>query len=219
MAEEASFAQAAYDAIKGDIVSQTLKPGAFISEAEYAEKLGISRTPVREALKTLEKEGLLDIYPRKGAQIKSLTLDDILQIHEATEAIEQIVISQIASRFAEGAIDQDALTPLRTLLRQMDTHMESGNMSKWMQCDQVFHNQLINLCGNKHLVQFAHDIRNRMNMTLWFITPKFADRTVSTQDHKAILDAIAAGDAAAAGNAIAMHIGRVRRNFVSAMGS
>lgn len=218
MAEESSFAQMAYDAVKNDIVSQTLKPGSFISEAEYAEKLGISRTPVREALKTLEKEGLLDIYPRKGAQIKSLTLEDILQIHEATEALEGIVISRIADSFAKGEIQPEALAPLHALLRQMDAHLEKGNLSKWVQCDQAFHNHLLNLCGNRHLAQFAHDARNRMNMTLWFITPKYADRSVSTLDHRAILGAIEAGDAELAGEAIRSHISRVRKNFVAAMG-
>ena len=218
MAEETSFAQLAYDSIKNDIVTQKLKPGSFISEAEYAEKIGISRTPVREALKMLEKEGLLDIYPRKGAQIKSLTLEDILQIHDAAEAMECMVISRVAGEVARGQIAAGELARIRELLRQMDAHLEKGNLSKWVQCDQTFHQQLIELCRNRHLAQFAHDARNRMNMTLWFITPKYADRAISTRDHKVILEAVEAGDAAAAGEAIKDHISSVRRNFVASMG-
>lgn len=218
MAGPNSFAQMAYDAIKDDIVTQKLKPGSFISEAEYAERIGISRTPVREALKTLEREGLLDIYPRKGVQVKNFTFEDIMFIHEAAEALESVLIAAAADRFAEGKLPASAIDDLRHLLDRMDAHLKAGNTQKWLSCDHEFHNRLIQLCDNPYLGQYAAASRNRMNLTLWFITPKYADRDQSTLDHRAIVDAIAAGDRDAARDAAGSHIARVRKNLVQAMG-
>ncbi len=217
MAEPNSYAQKAYDAIKNDIVSQKLKPGSFISEAEYAEKIGISRTPVREALKTLEREGLLDIFPRKGVQIKNFTLEDIVHIHEAAEALESVLIALVAARRARGKIAPSALAALNDLLDRMDKHLADGNLPKWVALDHQFHNGLINLCDNPYIVEYASASRNRMNLTLWFITPKFADKNQSTRDHRAIMAAIEAGDENAAMEAAKMHIFRVRKNMVEAI--
>lgn len=218
MADSPSFAQKAYEAIKNDIITQKVKPGSFISEAEYADRIGISRTPVREALKTLEKEGLLDIYPRKGVQIKSFTIDDIMQIHEASEALESILMAMVAERYGRGRIDPAEFAKLQDLLEQMDAHLKSGNLQKWLSCDHKFHSGLIGLCDNPYIAQYATTSRNRLNLTLWFITPKYADKHQSTQDHHAILAAIEAGDPAAAMDAAKSHIARVRKNMAMAMG-
>ncbi len=216
--EAGSFAQKAYEAIKEDIVSQKLKPGSFISEAEYAEKIGVSRTPVREALKTLEREGLLNIYPRKGVQIRNFTLEDIVQIHEAAEAMESVLIAAVAERSAQGRLDSAALAELRGLLDRMDACLEEGRMQDWVTLDQRFHNRILQLCDNPYIVEYASASRSRMNLTLWFITPKYADKRQSSQDHRAILAAIKKGDPVAAREASSSHIFRVRKNFMEAMG-
>ncbi len=216
--EAGSFAQKAYEAIKEDIVSQRLKPGSFISEAEYAEKIGVSRTPVREALKTLEREGLLNIYPRKGVQIRNFTLEDIVQIHEAAEALESVLIAAVAERSAQGRLDVGALVGLRELLDRMDVCLEEGRLQDWVSLDQEFHKHILDLCDNPYIVEYASASRNRLNLTLWFITPKYADKRQSSQDHRAILAAIEKGDPPAAREASSSHIFRVRKNFMEAMG-
>lgn len=214
----ASYAQIAYDAIKDDIITQKLKPGAFISETEYADKLGISRTPVREALKVLEQEGLLDIFPRKGVQVKSFTLDDILQIHEAAEALESAVMGSIAERSAQGKVAPEDIAALEALLQEMDGHLKDGNMQKWLSCDHRFHNMLISLCDNPYILQYAISSRNRMNLTLWFITPKYSDKNESTSDHRAIVTAIGKGDVEGAREAARAHIHRTRKRLMEVVG-
>ena len=214
----ASYAQMAYDAIKEDIISQKLKPGSFISETEYAEKIGVSRTPVREALKTLEQEGLLDIYPRKGVQVKSFTMEEILLIHEAAEALESAVMVSIAERSRQGRLDAEKVGELGKLLDEMDAHLAAGNTQQWLSCDHRFHNDLIALCDNPYILQYAAASRSRMNLTLWFITPKYSNREESTTDHRAVFDAIKAGDVDGAGRAARTHIHRTRKRLMEAMG-
>ena len=214
----ASYAQIAYDAIKDDIITQKLKPGAFISETEYADKIGISRTPVREALKVLEQEGLLDIFPRKGVQVKSFTLDDILQIHEAAEALESAVMGSIAERSAQGKVAPEEIAALEALLQEMDAHLKDGNMQKWLSCDHHFHNMLIGLCDNPYILQYAIASRNRMNLTLWFITPKYSDKNESTSDHRAIVKALKEGDIEGAREAARTHIHRTRKRLMEVVG-
>jgi DNA-binding GntR family transcriptional regulator len=209
-----SHAQRAYEAIKADIVSQKLKPGSFISESEYANQIGMSRTPVREALKALANEGLIDIYPRKGVQVKNFTLQDLILCHEAAEGLDGTLAAAIAEKAARGKISEEDFAALYTLVDQMDQSLESGDMQKWVSYDYQFHNKLISLCDNPYIVQYVSTSRNRLNLTLWFMTPKYIDKRRSNIEHKTLADAVREGNPAKAREAAQMHIFRIRKELM-----
>ena len=209
-----SHAQKAYEAIKEDIVNQTLKPGAFISEADYAAKIGMSRTPVREALKALANEGLLDIYPRKGVQVKNFTIEDLILCHEAAEGLDGTLAAAVAEKSARGKISDAEFDELYALVDKMDHCLETGNVQEWLTCDADFHNKLISLCDNPYIAQYTSISRTRLNLTLWFMTPKYVDKKLSNIEHKAIVDAVKEGDSQKAREAAQMHVFRIRKELM-----
>lgn len=138
--------------LKGD-----LKPGERLMEIQLAKKLGVSRTPIREAIRKLELEGLVLMIPRKGAEVAEITeknLRDVLEVREALErlavqlACEQITKAQIRELKEAAGVFRDALA--------------SDNVTEIAEADEHFHD-LINLAtGNEKLIQILHNLREQM---------------------------------------------------------
>jgi len=212
-----SYAQKAYELLKEDIISQRINPGSLIVESDYADKFGMSRTPVREALKRLSNEGLIDIISRKGAIVKSFTIDDLIMCHEAAEGIEGILVYSLARKFSKGDLSTESINELVELTEQMDRCMENGDMRNWTSFDTEFHNKLIDLCDNPYLVPFARQIRVQLNRALWFLTPKYVDKYKSNMEHKEIIKAIQSGDLSRAKIAGESHTRRIKEELQQIM--
>ena len=195
MISEQSQAQKAYVTIKEYIISQKLKPGSPIVENELAEKLEMSRTPIREAIQQLHADGLVDIKPRRGAFIKTFTKKDLIMCYEAAEALEGMVVYLITKNYSKGNIDDKKLIELEQLVDQMSKHLEKNDKNQWASCDEKFHETLYKMCENTYIIQNLEKIRTQLNCVLWFITPMYIDKKASNMEHKEIVDSIRAGDA------------------------
>ena len=184
----------ATNALRNLIFTGDLPPGSDHLEAELAERLGISRTPVREALTRLEAQGLVRIRPRRGARIVGLSPYDMNDIYEVLTVLE----SAAAEKAAERRLGDTDLAPLLDAIEAMDTALEENDLDAWAQADDDFHTALVNASGNKRLIEatalYTDQVRRARMVTLRLRPIPHR----SNEDHRAVLAAIRAGDAEAA---------------------
>lgn len=188
--ERKSLAEEAYVDLKGQIADGRLPPGAQKLEEELALQLGMSRTPVREALIRLEREGFLEIVPRRGARIKPLTKRDVREITEVLTCLEIQAAERLAGRKPAPA----DLARLEQAIADMDRALEAEDSNAWMQADYRFHRLLIELCGNRHLEEIAMNFLDRADRFRLLTMPYRSRPVYSNVNHAAVVEAIRRGD-------------------------
>lgn len=193
-----SLAQIAYEQIRDEIITQTLKPGSLISEYVYAEKLGMSRTPIREAIKRLSNEGFISIIPQKGAIISDYSLGSMVLCLEASKDVEAGLAGSLAKSVLNKRLVKkqfDKLYVMVERMRELSKHPENESfLYEWIELDNAFHAQLITRCENKYIVLCAQQLRLHLMRLAWFTTSKYVNRTLSSEEHLVMLDYICEGD-------------------------
>ncbi|MEO0484546.1 MAG: GntR family transcriptional regulator [Pseudomonadota bacterium] len=188
------------------IFSATLPPGSDHLEAELAARLGLSRTPVREALARLEAQGLVQIRPRRGARIVGLSPTDMSEIYEVLTALEATAAAAAARRGLSAA----ELVPMAQAIEAMEDALGEPDLARWAVADDQFHHALVAASGNSRLVEaaglYADQVRRARMMTLRLrpLPQK------SNEDHRAVFAAIRAGDEATAFSVHKAHRERAR---------
>lgn len=185
-----SRADEAYGAIKDLILTNVWTPGYNEFEPEIALKLGMSRTPVREALVRLEKEGLIRLVPRRGVYVLPISPDDIRDIYFVLAGLEASAAEQLAG--SENV--RELVGGMRDAIGQMDRALAAEDLAEWAKGDVTFHRLLVEQSGNKRLaeiVSMVNDQAHRARMITLRLRP-FPNS--SNEEHKAILSAIEAGD-------------------------
>ncbi|MEM6896465.1 MAG: GntR family transcriptional regulator [Pseudomonadota bacterium] len=184
----------ATDALRQLIFKGELPPGSDHLETELATRLGLSRTPVREALTRLEAQGLVHIRPRRGARIVGLSPGDMNDIYEVLTALEAAAAGRAASR----GLSADELEPLQNAIDAMEDALAAQDLDAWAAADDAYHEALVHASGNRRLAEAAAlytDQVRRARMVTLRLRP-MPHR--SNEDHRAVLAAIRAGDAVAA---------------------
>lgn len=180
----------AYDLLKTQILQNVMSPGRVETEPEIALRLGMSRTPVREALVRLENEGLLRLVPRRGVQVLSVSPDDMRDIYQLLTILEP----EAAMAVARMAPDPAVLAPLQESIEQMAQALEDDDLDAWAEADDRFHRELLSLNPNRRLTGFVTTLFDQAHRAR-LITLRLRERPWrSTDDHRQILDAIARGD-------------------------
>ncbi|MEM7258359.1 MAG: GntR family transcriptional regulator, partial [Pseudomonadota bacterium] len=133
--------------IKDLIFSGELTADSNHLETELAERLGMSRTPIREATIMLEAHGLLEVQPRKGVRIKAVSLQDMADIYDILTELESLS----ARRAAERKPGKDEMKVLLAAIDEMDTALADENREQWAEADEKFHTELVRLGGNRHI--------------------------------------------------------------------
>lgn len=123
--EKISMSEKVYLKLKDDILENKLKPGEKLVEEDLANEFKVSRTPVREALKQLDQDGLVTYYPRRGSVVSELSLKDAKELYEVREVLEGLAIKQICLN-----VDSKGITVLENIIEQMDKAIESNNFDK-----------------------------------------------------------------------------------------
>lgn len=139
------------DTIREAIINGILRPGTRISEPELAEKFGISRTPIREALRQLESEGFINVVPRKGAEVSSLSRKDVEDFYELKSVLE----GYAARKAVENMSDKD-IARMEELNRQLEKLTQKGDLKRAYQLHSDFHDVFLNACGNNRLFSIVH---------------------------------------------------------------
>jgi len=180
----------AYHELKFRILEGRLPPGTTLLEAEVANLLGLSRTPVREALIRLEEEGLVDVRPRHGVTVKAQSLDDLAEIYEVFSTLEV----KAAALLARRGLGQAGLERLNSLMSQMERATRRDDIAHWSQLDDSFHAELVALCGNARLQATLRQYWDQQYRARLAIVPLRPRPIQSDLEHRAIVAAIQAGD-------------------------
>lgn len=157
--QPASLSKLAYDAILKSILSNAMRPDEIYNEMMLAKDLGISRTPVREALLELSVQGLVTFLPRKGIVVNRFTENDVDEIFEIRRAIDSAAVEKLAT------VDPppDIRRLQKSLLQQNDA-VQKKDYWRYLRADRDFHVTLSQLTGNKRLVAIAENIRNMVHL-------------------------------------------------------
>ena len=199
----ASLADQAYHAIRGLIVSLELAPGAVIDERQLVERLAIGRTPVREALRRLAQERLVEVYPRRGMFVSGVDVRELARLSEVREVLEP----EAARLAAERATDADR-RELGALLVELDT--AGGEL---MALDERIHRAVYRAAHND-LLEATLEQYYVLALRIWSMALDRAhDLGEAVEEHRALLEAIRAGDAERAADTMRAHV----QNFEQAM--
>jgi DNA-binding GntR family transcriptional regulator len=206
-----SMVDAAYEQVRRRILDNLWPPGHRMLEQEVALALGMSRTPVREALVRLQAEGLVEVVPRHGMRVLPVSPTDMREIYEILTALECLAAEQLARRRPSD----EELKPLLQATEAMDHALAADDLEAWAQADELFHAQLVALAGNRHLqatVMNHWDRAHRARMFSLRLRPKPVN---STREHRALLEHIRAGDADAAARENRAHRERASRELLA----
>ena len=185
-----SLVEKAYDWLKGEIMSDRLAAGESIDDREVASRLGLSRTPVREAIQILRVEKFVEVIPRKGTRVAHITLADLREIYQVITALEIEAVVLAASRKP----GEEELAPLRQAVADMIRSRPIADPTVWITCDERFHRGLLTLSGNRRIEQVGlgfRDYAQRAHLVASRLRPI---PVASEQAHSDLIDLIAAGE-------------------------
>jgi DNA-binding GntR family transcriptional regulator len=198
--EATSLADRAYHTIREMIVSLELRPGAVIDERGLMERLGIGRTPTREALRRLAQERLVEVYPRRGMFVTSIEIHDLASLAEVRSVLE----SHVARLAAERATE-DERRALTALLDELNSGADLDS-SELMALDERIHRMVYRSAHNPFLESTLEEYYV-LALRIWYLA---LDRTIELQEavlgHSELLEAIRDGDAARAEETMRRHV-------------
>ncbi|MFJ6797604.1 GntR family transcriptional regulator [Streptomyces sp. NPDC091268] len=200
----ATAADRVYQHVKHGVLDRRYEGGTLLTEGELAGAVGVSRTPVREALLRLETEGLLKLYPKKGALVLPVSAQEIADVIETRLLVEEFTVRR-ALPPPPGLLDR-----LAHLLDEQRRHAAAGDLTAMLAADRGFHAEIVRSAGNQILCRLYDQLRDRqlrMGVALLHAHPERVER--SLVEHAEILDALRAGDAERAAAAVRGHVGRI----------
>jgi len=192
-----------YGKIREDILSGRYMQNTELKEAAIGAELGVSRTPVREALRQLELEGLVKIIPNRGAFVNRITAKDVEDIY-----IIRPMLEGLCARWATENITQEQMDALEETLCLTEYHTGKGNYHKLYELDSQFHEQLYEASGSRILNHVLSDFHDYVKMVRRATIASDARSVKSTEEHRAIFEAIKARDADQAEELAMQHVKR-----------
>ena len=200
----------AFGYVKSQVLTGAFPGGELISEGEVATALGMSRTPVREAFLRLEAEGLLRLYPQRGALVVPVSSEEARSVIEARLVLEQLAVGKVVGRGA--AVCAAIFERLsRELQRQRDAAAED-DWPAFLEADRAFHQVTLDESGNRILSDFYSSLRDRQMRMIGESVIRDAQRMTTIMDeHRVIAEALRDGDLNGARDAVQTHLGSTVR--------
>ena len=201
-----------FEALREAIISGRLQPGERLMESQLAQDLGVSRTPVREAIRKLELEGFVVMIPRKGAYVADISLKDIADVFEIRSALEGLAAELAAERATDEEIEQ-----LERQLVEYAECIERQDVARLVEIDTKFHETLYTASRNERLSQMLSLLREQIQ--------RFRTRTLALPDrmrlaleeHRAVVEAVASRDPEAARRLAQEHIQSAENSLMALM--
>lgn len=195
--------------IREDILSGKYKQNEELREATIGEELGVSRTPVREAFRQLELEGLLTIIPNKGAYVTGITAKDVQDIYMIRSLLEGLCV-----RWVTENISKELMEELEENIYLSEYHEEKGHLEQIAILDNRFHEILYDACNSKMLEHLLRDFHQYVYRVRKLTLANVTRGRESTSEHKQIVEAIKEKDAARAESLANAHILRAYENML-----
>jgi len=198
-----------YEHLREQLLSGEIQPHQHLIEAKIAQDIGTSRTPVREALHSLELEGLIESIPRVGYVVKPISEAEVEEICEIRAAIEGV-----AARWAMGKATQKLIEDLKKNISISEEKAAQGNPKAFVELDAQFHETIARLSGSKRLQELGQTLRRHM-LRYRIQSIYLIDNVLrAIQGHKGILEAIEKGDLEEVNRAIKCHLEQSKKDIL-----
>ncbi|WP_264739016.1 GntR family transcriptional regulator [Cytobacillus firmus] len=193
--------------IREAIIRGDFKPGERLKQSDLAEKMGVSRMPVREAFRKLESEGLIKLEPHKGAVVKSISIKDIEEIYALRSELEKMAVYQSVDFLTDEDISQ-----LSSLVAEME---KADDADTFVQYNIDFHRLLVKRCNWERLNTFIGTLWNGLPQQ----TPHLLTGQIETSntEHRKILEAVVKKDKETAANIVSEHIYRTGESLIESL--
>lgn len=199
-------AERVYHHVKQAVLDRSYEGGTLLTEGALATAVGVSRTPVREALLRLEAEGLLKLYPKKGALVLPVSAQEIRDVVETRLLVEQHAVAKLV-----GNPPAALLACLEELLAEQREHADAGDLAAFAVADRRFHAEIVRAAGNRiltHLYDQLRDRQLRMGVAAMHAEPSRVAKNLA--EHADILAALREGDEGLAADLVQRHVSRVK---------
>lgn len=201
-----------FNTLRHAILKGELEPGERLMEISLAQKLGVSRTPIREAIRKLELEGLVVMVPRKGAEVADITEKDLRDVLEVRTALEQLSIELAMKNMTEEDYKQ-----LKAANEAFARDSEGDDRIKLAEADVAFHEVIYMATGNKRLIQMINNLREQMyRYRLEYIKDKSTHARL-VDEHNMIIETMRKNDIEAGKAAIKLHVENQEENILKSI--
>jgi len=197
-----------YEELKHLAITYAIKPGSRVNEVAVARRLGVSRTPLREALNRLKAAGFLDFSPNQGFFGKALDPGDILELYEMRQAIEVA-----SARLAAKRASVEALDEMDEYLAHSMRRTPGQGVDRMVALDEGFHERIVKLTGNGEMLASLRNINDRIRFFRWIDMEEEKRRDTQNEHHDVLL-ALRARDGERAARILDTHIARRRDQIV-----
>jgi DNA-binding GntR family transcriptional regulator len=201
-----------FETLREAIINGTLRPGERLMEIQLAEELGVSRTPVREAIRKLELEGFVVMVPRKGAYVAGISLKDIADVFEVRASLEALAAGLAAER-----ITGEELEELERILVRKAKIIEEENLSLFVESDSKFHDTLYQMSRNQRLIQSVSNLRDEIQRFRAVSLAYPGRMREALEEHRKIVEAIAERDVIQAQALAREHIENAENSLLEAV--
>ena len=209
MSEYAPLRDVVFNTLRQAILMGELKPGERLMEMHLADRLGVSRTPIREAIRKLELEGLVVMYPRKGAQVAKITEKNLKDVLEVRRALDSLAVSLACKRMSD-----EEKKELREACDAFEQVIATNNTRAITESDVALHDIIVRSTRNDRLVQLVSNISEQMYRYRMEYIKDSAYHKRLVEEHEMIYRAIIAGDEEAARAAVILHIDNQERSII-----
>lgn len=198
--------------IREAIINGTFAPGERLMEIQMADEMGVSRTPVREAIRKLEMEGFVVMIPRRGTYVSNMSIRDINDVYEI-----RISLDTLAAGLAAERISDEELEELQRLLVKVGNAIEENDMAKVVEADIEFHDVLYKASRNERLRNIINNLREQITV-IRGVSMRYPGRLKDTQEeHRRLVESIAARNVEKSQEAARIHLENAERTLMIAM--
>lgn len=198
-----------FNTLRQAILTGELKPGERLLEIHLADRLGVSRTPIREAIHKLELEGLVTLVPRRGAEVAQITeksMNDVLEVRRTLDAL--------CAELACDRITEEELNDLKHACDNFEAAVKTGDFKKIAQSDVALHDIIVRATGNARLLQLINDLSEQMYRYRYEYIKDTSQHETLVEEHRIIYQSIVNKDKETASAAAMTHIDNQKRSII-----
>lgn len=199
-----------FKTLRQEILTGELKPGERLMEIHLANRLGVSRTPIREAIRMLELEGLVTMIPRRGAEVANITEKNLRDVLEVRRVLDALAVSLACERITEEEKEQ-----LRMACIAFAKATETKNVTTIARADVALHDIIIKAAGNDRLAQIVGNLGEQMYRYRFEYIKDESTHASLVEEHRIIYESIVRGDRQTAAEAVKMHIDNQEKSIIN----
>lgn len=201
-----------YETLKKKIIEGELPSNTPLVEEKLAKEFQMSRTPIREAIRHLVQDGLVEFFPRRGALVKEISIKDLEEIFTVREALEGI-----SARIAASLINEQKVTSLQKALEKADQELENGHKDQSFELGNILHEIILEVAGNNKILTIVSDFQNQIQRYHYFSYHIPGRLELSNREHWEIFEAVQARNGELAEQRMRKHVRGTKESTIFAV--